>query len=258
MRLALFVNSWLGWQLTRWLRDQGEEIVALVVHPPERRKFGNEIIAAAGVAPEAIFDGSRLREPEVLAAIAACRPEMGASVLFGYILRAECLKMLPKGCINLHPAFLPYNRGANPNVWAIVDGTPAGVTLHWIDEGVDTGDIIAQERVPVDPLDTGATLYRKLEIASLELFRRLWPQVREGCAPRLPQSREGGTCHRVRDLETIDKIDLDANYTAGSLINILRARTFAPYPGAYFVQEGRRIFLRLQLLGEDQLGEDKE
>jgi methionyl-tRNA formyltransferase len=250
MRVLFLGNNWLGWQILRWLNEQHEAIAGVVTHPPKRRRYGDEIVAEAGAAP--IFDGSRLRDPAVLDDLRELDCEIAVSVLFGYILRPEFLALASAGCINLHPSLLPYNRGAHPNVWSIIEGTPAGTTLHYIDAGVDTGDIIAQREVAVQPIDTGETLYRRLEHASLELFKQTWPAVRTGNPPRVAQSRVAGTTHRSSDVERIDKIDLEATYKARDLINLLRARTFSPYPGAYFQSDGRRIYVSLQLAFDDE------
>jgi len=250
-RILFFGNNWVGWQVVDWLRTQGGQIVGLVLHPPERRRYAAEIIQAAGIKQAQIFDGAQLQEPAVLEAIKTLRPDLGVSALFGYILRRELLDLMPNGCINVHPAMLPYNRGAYPNVWSIVEDTPAGVTIHFMDEGVDTGDIIAQRQVPVEPVDTGASLYHKLEQTCIELFQETWPLIRSSQAPRIPQP-QGGTFHRTRDVARIDEIDLDRTYTARELINILRARTFAPYPGAYFRDGQRRVYVQLRLCYGDQ------
>jgi len=247
MRILFLGNNWVGWQILQWLKKRGEEIAGLVIHPPERRKFGEEIIRTAQVRPECIFDGSKLNRPEILDEIKMLNCDIGVSVLFGYILRSEFLELLPAGVVNLHPALLPYNRGAYPNVWSIIDGTPAGVTLHYIDSGVDTGDIIAQRNVDIEPIDTGETLYRKLEKACVDLFKDTWQLICNGQAPRIKQHTEAGTYHKVQDVERIDKIELGRLYTAKELIDIIRARTFPPYLGAYFEYEGKRIYLRLQL-----------
>jgi methionyl-tRNA formyltransferase len=255
MRILFLGNNWVGWQVVRWLREQDEQIVGLVVHPPHRRKFGDEIIRSAQVSPEHIFNGAELHQPEVLQAIRALRPDVGLSALFGYILAPEFLDLFPSGVVNLHPAYLPYNRGAYTNVWSIFERTPAGVTLHYIDTGVDTGDIIAQQQVPIEPVDTGEMLYRKLEQECVELFKETWPLIRSGQAPRIRQRSDEGTYHRTKDVERIDYVDLNRKYTARELIDIIRARTFPPYPGAYFIHEGRKVYLRLQLLYEEQLSE---
>jgi methionyl-tRNA formyltransferase len=247
MRVLVLANNWVGWQVTRWLSEQQDEIVGVVLHPSQKQKYGQEILACCDVKSGAVFDGSRLRDADVLAQIQGLGADIAVSVLFGYILRPDFLKLFPAGCINLHPSLLPYNRGAHPNVWSIIEGSPAGTTLHYIDPGVDTGDIIAQLSVEADPTDTGETLYRKLETASVQLFKDTWPLVRAGQASRYQQAGNGGCSHRAADIAAIDEIDPEASYKAKDLINLIRARTFAPYPGAFFRSNGRKIFLRLDL-----------
>lgn len=248
MKVLLAVNNRLGWKAAELVRSSGAEIVGLVLHPAERRRFGEEILRAAGVAPERVFDGSRLDEP-TLARIKALSADLCLSVLFGYIVRPSFISLFPGGVVNLHPALLPFNRGANPNVWSIVEGTPSGTTLHYIDAGVDTGDIIDQLPVPCEPWDTGKTLYEKLEAASLELLERMWPRLASGTAPRSPQPKGGPgvSVHRTKDVERIDRLDLDAPTTARKVIDVLRARTFPPYRGAYFEAGGKKVHLRLEL-----------
>lgn len=255
MRILYLGNNWVGWQIVRWLREHGEDIVGLVVHPPDKSKYREEIIQESGLANELIFEGSQLRHSRTLEDINNLRADIGISILFGYILKPEFLSLFPRGIVNLHPSLLPYNRGQYPNVWSIIDGTPAGVTLHYIDEGVDTGDIIAQCEIPVEPVDTGESLYRKLERTSVELFKKNWREIACNCAPRVPQGDTPGTYHRTKDVEAIDEIDLDKEYRARDLINIMRARTFPPHSGAYFRSCGRKVFMRLSLFYEEYLEE---
>jgi methionyl-tRNA formyltransferase len=249
--VLFFGNNWVAAQLAGWLRTGRDEIVGVVAHPPEKSRFRDEILSASGIDARYVFDGSRLEEPGILSAIRGVRPEIGLCVYFGYVLKRGLLDALPAGCINVHPALLPYNRGAYPNVWSIVEGTPAGVTIHYIDEGIDTGDIISQREVPIEPVDTGASLYRKLEIDCVQLFKEMWPSIAEGRATRRPQP-DGGTSHRLADVRRIDQIDLDRTYRARELINIIRGRTFPPHRGAYFRDGGRTILMRLELQYDDE------
>lgn len=251
MKILFLGNNWVAWQVLRWLKEQNENVVGLIVHPHGKRKYGEELIATAGLEPRRVFDGSRLRQTDTLAAVRNLEAEIGISVYFGFILHRDLLQSFPQGCLNLHPAFLPYNRGAHTNIWSIVDGTPAGVTLHYLDEDVDTGDIIAQRQIAIGSTDTGATLYRKLEEECVRLFVETWPQLRLGAAARHPQTKQDGTSHRVKDIERINQIDLDDTYTARELINVLRAQTFPPYRGAYFNDNGRKIYMTLQLQSEN-------
>ena len=83
------------------------------------------------------------------------------------------------------------------------------------------------------------------------MFKETWPAISAGETPRIRQDSSELTYHRRRDVERIDEIDLDKRYVARDLINILRARTFPPYKGAYFVEGGRRIQMRLSLHYEE-------
>jgi len=251
MRILFLGNNRVGLEVLKHLKRLDENVIAIVIHPAETRTFGQQIMEAAGLPRDRVFSGDRIREPGVLEKIRNLRPDIGISALFGHILKPDFLAIFPNGVINLHPSYLPYNRGQYPNVWSIIEGTPAGATLHFIDPGIDTGDIIAQRTVAVEPIDTGQTLYRKLESTCLDLFREYWPVVRDGNPPRHPQSIDEGTFHRTRDADLIDRIDLDRQTTARDLINLLRARTFPPHQGAYFIENGRRIGIRITLEYED-------
>jgi methionyl-tRNA formyltransferase len=249
VRLICLVNNLLGWQALEYLQAQ-EHVVAVVVHPPERAKFEQEIRNSARSAE--LFTADDLRNPVSLNRIAELKPEMGISVLFAHLLKRDFLALLPRGCLNLHPAYLPYNRGMYPNVWSIVDGTPAGVTLHYIDEGVDTGDIIRQKEVSVSCTDTGESLYHKLEAAGLQLLKEAWPDVQSGNVERLAQRSEGATFHKRADVAEIDEIHLGQSYQAERLLRILRARTLPPHTGAFIRCEGRRVYIRIQLEEENE------
>jgi len=148
----------------------------------------------------------------------------------------------------MHLSYLPFNRGKNPNVWPIVDGTPAGVTLHYIDAGIDTGDIIAQVKVPVESVDTGQIVYQKIVSESVNLFKATWPKIKNGPAERIRQDNRRATFRYARNLKILDTIDQNQKYLAKDLINILRARTFPPFPSAFFIDEnGKKVYVRVQL-----------
>lgn len=247
MRVVFFGNNRVAVEILRGLKEQGVEIAALVVHPEGKRRLAEELIEIANLPASRVFEAPQLRDPECLRQLRECHPDLGLSVYFGYILKPELLGLFSSGVINLHPSLLPYNRGAHTNVWSIVERTPAGVSLHYIDKGIDTGDLVAQREVEILPWDTGLTLYDKLEKAAVELLQEHWPAIAGGAVSRQPQSLGAGTSHTTRDVAQIDHIDLDRSYTGRELIDLLRARTFPPYRNAYFQENGRRIFLRLEL-----------
>jgi methionyl-tRNA formyltransferase len=135
----------------------------------------------------------------------------------------------------------------------MLDGSPAGVTVHYIDAGVDTGDIIGQREVPIEPIDTGGRLHAKLTRELIDLFKETWPSIKTGTNPRIAQDQTRASYHRRKDMDALDHIDLDREYRARDLINLLRGRTYPPYPAAYFVEDGRKVYIRTQLFYEDAL-----
>ena len=247
MKVVCFANNVVGLEAVRHLRACGAEIVALVVHQPEQQKLAKEIIEAAGVADKNLILAGSLNEPATIKQITALKPNCGVSAFFGSILRKSVIDLFPRGIVNLHTSLLPLNRGSWPNVWAIVDGTEAGVTMHLVDEGVDTGPILAQEKVAVLPTDNGASLNERLELAMVKLFQDNWEKFVTGQLQPQPQDDSLATLHRTKDASQIDQIDLDADYRATDLINILRARTFPGHRGAWFEIDGQKYFLELKI-----------
>jgi methionyl-tRNA formyltransferase len=144
-------------------------------------------------------------EPLTVERIDELDPSM--AVIHGYrlILRRPVLDRLPDRVVNLHISYLPYNRGADPNLWSILEDTPAGVSIHYVDEGVDTGDLIARRRLDFGDDETLASSYAALQDAALELFREHWPAIREGTCERRPQP-SGGTTHRLADREAVEHL----------------------------------------------------
>mgnify|MGYP006292769445 CR=1 FL=1 len=122
-------------------------------------------------------------------------------VSYGYrhIIKKEILDKFPDRAVNLHISYLPWNRGADPNFWSFADNTPKGVTIHYLDEGVDTGDIIVQEKVNFDSnTETLATSYSKLQTTIQELFKENWNKIKNNTCPRQKQVGQG-TLHKTKD-----------------------------------------------------------
>ena len=228
MRTVLLANNRLGERVAGHLAERGD-LIGLVLHAPERRTaFADP--ARFGVPVWAWADG--LDEVRDLA------PEALLSVLFGHLVPPAWLDVPSWRALNLHPGLLPHNAGSAPNAWPLVDGSPAGTTLHEMTVELDGGGVLAQQEVPTFPEDTAETLYRRLEAASEELFLASWDRVTE----LEPRPQEGpGTHHRLADLPTLDPTPDELG-----LIDRLRARTFAPY-GAEYEVDGRRYRIRVEI-----------
>lgn len=181
---------------------------------------------------DGVFVHSLLTTEEQLRVVEDVQPDYVVSCGYRHIVPESVLEIPSEGCLNLHPAYLPYNRGANPNVWSIVEGTPAGVTLHYMDAGLDTGDVIARREVATTFSDTGKDLYERLEDAQVELFTDTWPDVVAGEHSVTEQSETDGTYHRTSDFEELCQLDPDEEVRVKDFLDRLRALTFPPYENA--------------------------
>lgn len=130
-------------------------------------------------------------------------PELIVSYSYRHILKGAVLDTMPGRFINLHISLLPFNRGADPNAWSYLDCTPKGVTVHEIDEGVDTGPILLQQPITMDEAkETLASSYRMLHDEMQALFIAHWDDIRAGRVTAKPQSGDG-TFHLANDFRRI-------------------------------------------------------
>ncbi|NEO82898.1 MAG: formyl transferase [Spirulina sp. SIO3F2] len=133
--------------------------------------------------------------------------EVDFLVSYGYrhILKPAILDQFPKYAINLHISLLPWNRGADPNLWSFLEDTPKGVTIHTLDRGIDTGDILVQQEVMLSANETLKTSYEKLSLAAQGLLQRSWLDIRAHQIPPQPQAA-GGSYHCLRDRQQYEHL----------------------------------------------------
>lgn len=242
-------------KVLNWLVSLNYCSVTAVVIPSNKERVASVVKSITGLPDEKILRGHELNQEDVLARIRSWQPDVILSVYFPQIIRRQVLDIPRLGAVNLHPSLLPYNRGTWPELWALIDQTPAGVTLHYMDEGVDTGDIINQKEVSSGWFDTGETLLQRIEDMGLALLKEEFQGVVSGKSKRIGQ-QASGTLHKIKELEKISKISLDKTYTAAELINILRAVTIPnDLPGAYFEipGTGEKVFMELRLRTESEV-----
>ncbi|MEK6334534.1 MAG: formyltransferase family protein [Acidobacteriota bacterium] len=253
MRIGLFAANVVGKRIARFMGDQGEAPACLVLDANDSAGLNPETIAGSGVMDSSlIFDSSSLKEEQTLARLRALDLDLIVLAWWPYILKAELIEIPRLGCLNFHPSFLPYNRGKHYNFWAIVERAPFGVTIHWVDVAVDCGDIAFQSRIETSWEDTGATLYYKAQEEIVRLFKEKFSEIKAGRIPRLAQDLAQGSVHRARELEEASRIELDQTYPARALLNLIRARTFPPYPAVSFVDEDQRYEVRIEIKKVDE------
>jgi methionyl-tRNA formyltransferase len=121
---------------------------------------------------------------------------------FRHILGSDVLNRFPRRAVNLHISYLPWNRGADPNLWSFLENTPKGVSIHYLDAGIDTGDVIAQKLVEFEASETLRSSYARLQAEIASLFAEHWSRIRTGSCGAAKQAG-AGSFHRVADREKV-------------------------------------------------------
>lgn len=216
------------------IRNEGGSLVGLGLNPAPLAAHAEGLRDAAAVDPGMVFYGNSFASSAAVAKFQASRPHLGVCCGFASVLPAELLAIPQWGWVNVHRSYLPYNRGLDPLQWAVIDGTPAGVTLHVMTEQVDAGPIVGQQEVPVLPTDSYHTLSGRADNVAFELFHAWWPVLRSGAFHGTPQPEELATYHSATDSHRLRRLNLDAPTTVRQVLNVLRMYTGDGMSGVYF------------------------
>lgn len=217
-------------------------VKAVVTQGEKPRGRGNKALATP-VKEFAVQNGlpclepSNLRDPGFLADIRELNPTLVVTAAYGKILPPEVLEIPSLGCINLHASLLPLYRGAAPVQRALMAGAlETGVTIYYMDKGMDTGDIILQEKVAIGAGETAGELLSRLATEGAKALLKAVSLIQAGNAPRVPQDHGRATKAPPlrREEERIDW-SLDAAVVAS------RINGLSPSPGAYTIFRGKRL-----------------
>lgn len=247
MNIALFAARNVGLEIAKFLGEEKQPLACLVLDAEESPQHSSLIIEAVEISGDKIFRSDELYKEETLAAFREMDIDLIILAWWPYILKEKLIEIPRLGCLNFHPSYLPYNRGKNYNFWTIVEDVPFGVTLHFIDSGVDTGNLSFQRRIEKSWEDTGETLYNKAQETIVQLFKDNFHRIKVGDIPRIPQDLSQGSFHKAKELDPASQIDLDEKYTGRELLNLIRARTFRPYPAAWFIDDGQKYEVRISI-----------
>ena len=230
---------------------QAEDIeVVGVVTQPDRPKGRKGDLVPSPVKEEALkyniplLQPEKIRQPEAVEQLRAWNPDVIVVVAFGQILTRDVLEIPRMGCINVHASLLPKYRGAAPIQYAVLDGLKeTGVTTMYMDEGLDTGDILLQQVVPIAEKETGGSLFDKLSEVGAGLLIRTLEGLSRGEIERRPQTGESGYVGMIKK----SMGEIDWSRSAEEIERQIRG--LDPWPSAYTYRNGRM----LKLWGADVL-----
>lgn len=250
MRVVFLGSGDIGLPVLRWLASApGIELAAVVTQPDRPAGRGLQLTPCAikelalerGLPPR---QPDRIRDPQALEDLASLRPDLFVVMAYGQILPQELLDVPKLGALNLHASLLPRHRGAAPVHAAVLAGDAAsGITVMWMDAGLDTGDILLAKECRVEPEETAGSLHDKLARLAPVALSEAIELIRAGRAPRVRQDESLST-YAPKLTRAFGKIDWSKNAVEIACL----ARGLYPWPGCTAELElegGRPVVLKV-------------
>ncbi|MCL4503615.1 MAG: methionyl-tRNA formyltransferase [Deltaproteobacteria bacterium] len=246
MRIALIGQAAFGADVLKGLLEQGQEVVG-VFCPPDRGSKQDPLKEAAQAAGLPVFQPGHMRDQEAFDAMVSLKADLGVLAFVIDIIPPRVFNAPRLGSICYHPSILPRYRGSSAINWAVINGeAQTGLTIFWVDQGIDTGDILLQKMVEIGPDETTGEVY----------FNKLYPQgvaavleavalIDKGQAPRIPQDHSKATYDPPCDERVAG---LDWNKAGHQVFNFIRGCD--PQPGATTTFRGEKVkFYNAAFLG---------
>ena len=224
------------------LLDAGHEVAGVYTRPDRRAGRGRRLLAPEmkSFAEERglpVLQPPSLREEEARRALAALSPELIVVAAYGLLLPPAVLDIPPLHCLNIHPSLLPRHRGPSPVAAAIVEGDEeTGATVMRLDEGMDTGPIVAQRRTRIGREETGEALTARLFQMGADLLVDALPAWSKGEIEARPQDESLATVTR-----RLSREDGEIDWSMPAERTARQVRAYHPWPGAYTTWEGRSL-----------------
>ncbi|MCI6498427.1 MAG: methionyl-tRNA formyltransferase [Lachnospiraceae bacterium] len=224
------------------LTESKHEVVAVVTQPDKRKGRGKEMqytpvkTAALNHGIE-VYQPAKVKDEEFQNVLRDINADVIVVVAFGQILPPSIIHMPKYGCINVHASLLPKYRGAAPIQWAVIDGEKeTGITTMQMDEGLDTGDMMLKEVVPVDEKETGGSLHDKLAACGGKIILETLQKVEDGTVTYTKQDDSKSNYAKMLD-KNLGKIDFTKK--AVEIERLIRGLN--PWPSAYTMLNGKTL-----------------
>ena len=242
MKIVFMGTPDLAAQVLDTMMKNGCE-VSLAVTQPDRPKGRGKGVIRTPVHECAdrweipVFSPARVKNPDAVLRLREEAPDLIVVAAFGQILSKEILELPRYGCVNVHASLLPKYRGAAPIQWAVINGEEkSGVTIMQMDVGLDTGDILLQEEITLDPLETGESLYDKMAKLGGDLLVRALPMIEAGTLTPVKQD-DDASCYAPMLKKEMGNIDW--NMPAVKIERLVRGLN--SWPGAYTFLGGKML-----------------
>ncbi|HBZ71478.1 MAG TPA: formyltransferase [Deltaproteobacteria bacterium] len=241
-RILVFGYGEVGYRCLEILLRRGEKVVGVFTHEDDvgENQWFRSVSELAKRSSVPVRKPESLRDEATFEAIRKLAPDLIFSFYYRSLIPGGILALARLGAFNMHGSLLPKYRGRAPVNWAVLNGeSETGATLHYMVERADAGDIVDQERVSIGPEDTAFEVMAKVTEAACVILERRLDELKQGCAPRIPQNHALATKFGRRRPED-GRIDWERG--AHEIVNLVRAVT-RPFPGAFTETDAGRLYV---------------
>lgn len=242
MRLVFMGTPEFAVPVLEAVLNKGHQVIGVVTRP-DKPKGRGRMVYSSPVKKTAlnndlvVLEPVRLSEEGFLVWLGDMRPDIIVVAAYGQILPPVVLKMPKYGCVNVHASLLPRYRGAAPIHRVIINGEKeTGITIMFMDEGLDTGDILLQEKIAIADEDTAGTLHDRLAGLGAEMLVKTLNLLEKGTLSRIPQDHAGASYAPV-----LTRQDELIQWTAGARNIFNQVRGLSPWPGASTIWSGKLL-----------------
>lgn len=249
MKYVFAGDRQISCDILKFLIDKGYPPTALFVTEGSTSTHAEELIKISGLNEQFVFRGKKkLQDENTLTFLKEAELHYIIGIHYPYIISNDLIDIPSVGFLNLHPSFLPYNKGWHTPSWAILEGKPYGATLHFMSEHLDEGDIIHQKKLKVSKTDTANSLYKKALDLEKQVFFEAFDDLISLSPPRIKQVHTG-TSHNKKDLEKVRELQLEEQTTNADLLDRLRALSTNRLDElAYFYENENKIGVRVEFI----------
>jgi methionyl-tRNA formyltransferase len=235
MRIVVVGQGPFGGTILQALIERREDVVGVFCPPDKRGELMKEVAVESGIA---FFRPTQMKDPEVYETYVKLEPDLAMLAFVTDIIPERLLDIPSLGTICYHPSLLPRHRGASAINWAIIMGdTRTGLTIFWVDKGIDTGPILLQKEVEIGPKDTTGSLYfNKLFPMGVDAMVEAAELIKKAEAPKIPQDDSEATYEPPCD-DRVAAVDFGKPII--DAYNFIRGCD--PQPGAYTTFRGKKV-----------------
>ncbi len=244
--MIFFVHDDVGYKIIKFILSNYPEDIKIIFYKKINKNFQKELKNKLPNAKYLLWKNKN--EKKFINLIKSLNCKLIFLLWWPNIISLKLIQSTTNGCINIHPGYLPFFKGKDPNFWSILFNGPFGVSIHYVNKFIDSGPIIFREKINNFEYDKNAKdLYNISKIQIINLFKRKYKFLRNTKKKLKTIKNISTNINYRKDMVKKSRIDLKKKYTAEYLINLMRAKTFPPHNGVIFRKNKKKFQVRVHI-----------